>query len=122
MAREDSLVSDSDDDGVEIEEATSQPIPGTTKRQPPIPAAATNLSSDTIDALNSTMAPIPTSRILEKAAQSVPIDVAFSVDDFRATQQRWTGLAGPANHPLRAHANEPEVLKANMQYVDWQGE
>ncbi|KAJ7363726.1 hypothetical protein DFH08DRAFT_949360 [Mycena albidolilacea] len=140
MACEDSLVSDSDDDSVEIEEATSQPIPGATKRQPPIPAAATDLShavkkkqakrvhdltkhrATTINALNGTTAPIPTPHILEKAAQSVPINVAFSADDFRATQQWWTSLAGPANHPLCAYANEPKVLKAHMQYVGWQGE
>jgi hypothetical protein len=42
----------------------------------------------TINALNSTTAPVPTPRILEKAAQSVPINVAFSADDFRVTQQR----------------------------------
>jgi hypothetical protein len=36
MAHEDGLVSDSDDNGVKIEEATSQPIPGATKSVSPL--------------------------------------------------------------------------------------
>ncbi|KAJ7866281.1 hypothetical protein B0H14DRAFT_3442550 [Mycena olivaceomarginata] len=52
----------------------------------------------------------PTPQVLEKAAQSIPIN------------QRWTGLAKPLEHPLLAHANDAEFLKTRMQFADWQGE
>ncbi|KAJ7704708.1 hypothetical protein B0H14DRAFT_2647517 [Mycena olivaceomarginata] len=85
------------DDELEIEEADSQP------------------------ALNGTTAPVPTLRVLTKAAESTPIDVPISAEDFRATKQRWTGVNQPLEHPLLAHTNNPEVLKRHMQYVNWQG-
>jgi hypothetical protein len=75
----------------------------------------------TVEALNGTTAPVPTPRVLAKAAESTPIDVPISAEDFRATKPRWTGVNQPLEHPLLAHANNPEVLKRHMQYIDWQG-
>ncbi|KAJ7321808.1 hypothetical protein DFH08DRAFT_1085708 [Mycena albidolilacea] len=76
----------------------------------------------TVASLNSITPPTPTPHILEKAAQSMPMNVSFTGGDFRATQQHWTGLAKPLEHPLLAHANDAEFLKTRMQFADWQGE
>ncbi|KAJ7718096.1 hypothetical protein B0H14DRAFT_3521796 [Mycena olivaceomarginata] len=127
MAREDG-VGCSDDNELEIEEADSQPARATSTR-PASPATAhkkqlydrSKRKDSTVKALNGTTAPVPTPRVLTKAAESTPIDVPISAKHFRATKQRWTGVNQPLEHPLLAHANNPEVLKRHMQYIDWQG-
>ncbi|KAJ7355486.1 hypothetical protein DFH08DRAFT_803495 [Mycena albidolilacea] len=131
MACEDGLAPDNDDYDIEVEAATSQPLQ-TATQQPETPPDATALTREqkkkniksarnhakrrttTVEALNSTTALVPTPHVLEKAAQSAPINVSFTTRDFC--------LNKPLDHPLLAHANEPEILKAHMQYVDWQGE
>ncbi|KAJ7358145.1 hypothetical protein DFH08DRAFT_953331 [Mycena albidolilacea] len=138
MAREDGGVYD--DEEFEVEETTEPtstdlPTPSLTLAKP-----ATGLTglakkkenkkrrdrakrkADTVASLNSVTPPTPTPQVLEKAAQSTPINVSFPGDNFRATQQRWTGLAKPLEHPLLAHANDAEFLKTRMQFADWQGE
>jgi hypothetical protein len=32
------------------------------------------------------------------------------------------GLIQPLEHPLLAHAHDPEFLKKHMQYADWDNE
>ncbi|KAJ7776667.1 hypothetical protein B0H14DRAFT_2631678 [Mycena olivaceomarginata] len=142
IAREDAgLASDDDDDPVEVEDATRATNPGKSSAAcPPVsPGVSPELTGQlkkkqqkrrrerakrkatAIDALNSVMPPVPTPRVLEKAAASVPVSVPFSAEGFRATKQRWTGLAKPVEHPLLAYAHDPETLKKHMQYVDWDG-
>jgi hypothetical protein len=138
MAREDGGVYD--DKEFEVEETTEPtstdlPTPSPTLAKPA--AGLTGLAkkmenkkrwdrakrkADTVASLNSVTPPTPTPQVLEKAAQSTPINVSFPGDNFRATQQRWTGLAKPLEHPLLAHANDAEFLKTRMQFADWQGE
>jgi hypothetical protein len=139
MAREDGPAPPDNDDDVEVEAATSQPLQ-TATQQPETPPDATNLTRaqkrknikkvrdrakrkvTTIENLNGMTAPVPTLRVLKKAAQVAPINVSFTAQDFRATHRQWTGLNKLLDHPLLTHANEPEILKSHMQYVDWQGE
>ncbi|KAJ7796029.1 hypothetical protein B0H14DRAFT_3495283 [Mycena olivaceomarginata] len=140
MAREDAGLASDEDEDDEVEEATQENARYAHNTPVATPAPSLPLTGDqkkkdqnrrrqrakrkaaVVAALSSTTPPPPPPRNLEKAAASVPIKVAFAADDFRATKQRWTGLAKPVDHPLLAHANEPEVLKQHMQYVDWQGE
>ncbi|KAJ7824057.1 hypothetical protein B0H14DRAFT_3469580 [Mycena olivaceomarginata] len=125
IAREDAgLASDDDDDPVEVEDATraTNPIKSSAVRPPASPGVPQELTgkkkkklqkrrherakrkATAIDALNSVTPPVPTPRVLEKAAAS-----------------RWTGLVKPVEHPLLAYADDPEALKQHMQYVDWDG-
>jgi hypothetical protein len=126
---------------VEVEDATRATNPGKSPaaRPPVCPGVSQELTgkqkkrqqkrrheraqrkATTIEALNSVTPPVPTPRVLEKAAASVPVNVSFSAEGFRATKQRWTGLVKPVEHPLLAYAHDPETLKKHMQYVDWDG-
>jgi hypothetical protein len=138
MAREDSSVYDEEE--FEVEETTEPastdlPTPSLTLAQPT--AGLTGLAkkkdnkrrrdrakrtATTVASLNSVTPPTPTPQVLEKAAQSLPINVSFAGDNFRAMQQHWTGLAKPLEHPLLAHAHDAKFLKTRMQFADWQGE
>ncbi|KAJ7821874.1 hypothetical protein B0H14DRAFT_2598895 [Mycena olivaceomarginata] len=130
MACEDvGLASDEDEDD-EVEEATQENAryPHNTPVATPAPSLPLTGDQKKKDQnrrrqrAKPLLPPLHPPRNLEKAAASVPIKVAFAADDFRVRKQRWTGLAKPVDHPLLAHANEPEVLKQHMQYVNWQGE
>jgi hypothetical protein len=138
MAREDSGMNDEDE--FDVEEASGPPSTNLPMRSPTTAHPAAGLTglakkkenkkrrdrakrkATTEASLNSLTPPIPTPHVLNKAAQSIPVNVSFAGDDFRATQQRWTGLARPLEHPLLAHANDAEFLKTRMQFADWQGE
>jgi hypothetical protein len=140
MACEDAGLASDEDEDDEVEEATQEnaryahntpvatPAPslpltgGQKKKDQNRRCQRAKRKAAVVAALSSTTPPPPPLRNLEKAATSVPIKVAFAADNFCATKQRWTGLAKPVDHPLLVHANEPEVLKQHMQYVDWQGE
>ncbi|KAJ6494207.1 hypothetical protein C8R45DRAFT_1095156 [Mycena sanguinolenta] len=75
-----------------------------------------------ISALNSSTAPLPSPRILNKAATTVPIQVEYTAEKFRASQQRWTGPTKPVEHSLRERALDAEYLKQHMPYFDWPGD
>jgi hypothetical protein len=138
MAREDSGMYDEEEFEVEDPSepaSTDLPRPSPTLAEPAV--GLTGLAkkkqnkklrdrakrkADTVASLNSITPPTPTPQVLEKAAQAIPVNLAFAGDNFRATQQRWTGLSKPLAHPLLAHANDAEFLKTRMQFADWQGE
>lgn len=75
----------------------------------------------TLASLESTTPPAPTPRVLQKAAQAVPISIPFAADDFRATKPRWIGLTQPLEHPLLAHYHDTDFLKKHLRYIDWDG-
>ncbi|KAF7324229.1 hypothetical protein MSAN_02531900 [Mycena sanguinolenta] len=137
IAREDAGKPDEDEDP-EIEDPL---VPRHTPDTPPVPAREpsvlhgrakknqkkrererTKRKAAARESLASLAAPAPSPRVLEKAAQSVPLKVNFSAKSFRATKQRWTGSSKPMPHPLLAHADDAEFLKAHLQYFDWPGE
>ncbi|KAJ7694510.1 hypothetical protein B0H14DRAFT_2650964 [Mycena olivaceomarginata] len=137
LAREDSGSAYDNDESIELEDAAAETTPFSSARTTTAmaPAHTRNAKKNqkqrlrqckrrkaaTVQALNSTTPPVPTARVLEKAAQSAPIHASFSASDFRATKQRWTGMPQPLDHPLLTHAHEPEVLKQHMRYINWQG-
>ncbi|KAJ6468766.1 hypothetical protein C8R45DRAFT_1105421 [Mycena sanguinolenta] len=56
------------------------------------------------------------------AATTVPIQVEYTAEKFRASQQRWTGPTKPVEHSLRERALDAEYLKQHMPYFDWPGD
>ncbi|KAJ7701737.1 hypothetical protein B0H14DRAFT_3031547, partial [Mycena olivaceomarginata] len=85
--------------------------------------------ADAVQSQSAIEPPLPTPRMLQKAAESEPISTTFSAQDFRATtplhlatKPRWTGLQTPVEHPLLAHANDPAFLKRHMRFIDWKGD
>jgi hypothetical protein len=77
---------------------------------------------DAVQSQSAVEPPLPTPRMLQKAAESEPISTTFSAQDFRATKPRWTGLQTPVEHSLLAHADDPAFLKRHMRFIDWKGE
>ncbi|KAF7367661.1 hypothetical protein MSAN_00829800 [Mycena sanguinolenta] len=138
ILREDSGL-DSDEEDVELEDPVEVPL-----HAPPLPAplassttsALTGLAKknhkkrerqrtkrreSTVAAMNSPTPPVPAPHVLEKAAASTSINVAYSANSFRATKQCWVGPTKPFEHPLLAHAADAEFLKQHMPYFDWDG-
>ncbi|KAJ7679695.1 hypothetical protein B0H14DRAFT_3536176 [Mycena olivaceomarginata] len=141
MAREDSSVVSDDNEEPDIDDATpetarpaAEPRPtSTTADTPRLTGTAKKNAlkrtreraqhrADTARSQSSIVPPVPTARVLQKAAASEPISISFSAENFRATKQCWTGLSTPLEHPLCPHANAPDVLKQHMRYIDWQGD
>lgn len=138
MAREDRGPTSDDED--ELEEAPLLTASHNVHQQPTAPtgpaSALTGLAKKkernrrrqramrkdaTLASLESTTPPAPTPRVLQKAAQAVPISIPFAADDFRATKPRWIGLTQPLEHPLLAHYHDTDFLKKHLRYIDWDG-
>ncbi|KAJ7862388.1 hypothetical protein B0H14DRAFT_3444764 [Mycena olivaceomarginata] len=142
LAREASGMASEEDD-LEVEEATSLNAYSAKKPAPPQePTAAASppltgkekkkqqkrtrdrakRKATTIASLSSPLPPLPSPRVLQKATESIPLSISFSAEGFWATKQRWTGLNAPLDHPLLPHADDPDFLKKHMRYIDWAGE
>ncbi|KAJ7873818.1 hypothetical protein B0H14DRAFT_2569506 [Mycena olivaceomarginata] len=126
----------SEEDELEVEEATGLNARREKPAPPPQPTAAASQpltgrekkkqqnrarqrakrKADTVASLSSISPPLPSPRVLQKATESIPLSISFSADGFRATKQRWTGLTSPLEHPLLPHADEPDILKKHMRY------
>ncbi|KAJ6513459.1 hypothetical protein C8R45DRAFT_921091 [Mycena sanguinolenta] len=77
---------------------------------------------ETVAAIKSSVPPVPPPHILDRAAACTPIAIDFASEEFRATQQRWTGPSKPLDHSLLAHAANAEFLKKHLDYFDWPGQ
>ncbi|KAJ7339274.1 hypothetical protein DFH08DRAFT_812665 [Mycena albidolilacea] len=103
--------------------AASQPLTGREKKKQQSRAwQCTKHKVDTIASLSSSSPPLPSPRILQKATESIPLSIRFLADGFRATKQQWTGLTSPLEHPLLPHTDEPDILKKHMRYINWNSE
>ncbi|KAJ7321691.1 hypothetical protein DFH08DRAFT_970056 [Mycena albidolilacea] len=98
LAREDSRSAYNDDESIELEDAAVETTRFSSARATTAmaPALTRNAKKNqkqrlhqrerrraaTVQALNSTTPPVPTARVLEKAAQSAPVHASFSASDF----------------------------------------
>jgi hypothetical protein len=133
----------SEDDNLEVEEATSlnarraeqpgPPLQSTAAPSPPLTGREKKKQQNrtrqrakrkatAVASLSSTSPPLPSPRVLQKATESTPLSISFAAEGFRATKPRWTGLTAPLDHPLLPHADQPDILKKHMRYIDWNGE
>ncbi|KAJ7815300.1 hypothetical protein B0H14DRAFT_3476254 [Mycena olivaceomarginata] len=112
----------SEEDELEVEEATGLNARHEKPAPPPQPTAA---ASQPLTGREKKKQQNRARQRAKRKADTPPsqfLSISFSADGFRATKQRWTGLTSPLEHPLLPHADEPDILKKHMRYIDWNGE